>query len=108
MMFNTKHRTEGVLETVDEFFNERLAISHQASRMADIWPIEKVWGYLNEKMKGEEFKTVNDLKQKISELWKEITPEMCNEWITHIPVALSTLIKMNGAQIHKEDCQKFS
>ena len=63
---DSKHRTEIVLDTVDEFFNEsvRISISQQAAKMADIWPIEKVWEYLNEKMKGEQFKTIEDLKKK--------------------------------------------
>ena len=50
-----------------------------------------------------ECKSIDDIKKKVCELWKEITPEMCNQWINNIPVLLGKVIQLNGAQLHKED-----
>jgi len=100
---DSKHRADIVLNTVDEFFNERVPIARQAPKMADIWPIEKVWAYLKERMRGHDCQSLDDIKKKVSELWKEITPDMCNQCINNIPVSLGKVIKLNGAQVHKED-----
>jgi hypothetical protein len=33
--------------------------------MADIWPIENIWSYIKEKLKGEEIQDISILKKKL-------------------------------------------
>ena len=51
-----KHRTKHVKEKLNEVFHQRLDPDHQADKMADVWPIENVWGILAEDWEGESLK----------------------------------------------------
>ncbi|CAF1563546.1 unnamed protein product, partial [Rotaria sordida] len=52
------------LKKIDEIFYERIEPEEQSSKMADIWPIENIWGYIKEKLEENEYETVTMLKEK--------------------------------------------
>jgi hypothetical protein len=98
-----KHRSRYALDNLGELFCERIEPEEQASKMADIWPIENVWGYMKEKLEENEFENVTMLKKEIVTIWNTITPQMCSKWINSIPRRLQCLIKKKGYSIKKED-----
>ena len=61
---DTKHRTQLVQETINNFFERRVPIDEQSPKMADIWPIENVWGILRQRLGVDEVKTLAQLKKK--------------------------------------------
>jgi hypothetical protein len=88
-----KHRSRYALEKIDEMFYERIEPEEQASKMADIWPIENVWGYIKEKLEENEFENVTMLKRRIVTIWNTITPQVCSKWMNSISRRLQCLIK---------------
>ena len=42
------HRRDIALTDISNNFNHRIRIKHQASKMADIWPIENVCGIIKQ------------------------------------------------------------
>ena len=71
--------------------------------MADIWPIENVWGYIKEKIGKHEIENLPALKDKIVQLWNTINPAMYSRLINSIPKRLQCLINKKGYPIHKAD-----
>ncbi|CAF5130771.1 unnamed protein product [Rotaria sp. Silwood1] len=88
-----KHRSQYALNQIHEMFYERIEPEQHANKMADIWPIENIWGYIKEKLEENEFENVTMLKKKIVTIWNTITPRMCSNWINSIPRRLQCLIK---------------
>ena len=67
---DNKHRTSLVLDTVANFFTDRVPVEEQSSKMADIWPIENVWSLLRQKLWVKEFNSVKELKKNNSRMAK--------------------------------------
>ena len=100
---DTKHRTPHVLEKVLEFFPNRLIVEGEAAKLVDVWPIEHVWGIIKEKINGVDFKNVKELKARINKIWRSITAEDCEKYMTNIPNKLKAVIEIEGEQIFKND-----
>ena len=98
-----KHRTKHVRERLSEVFEQRLDPDHQADKMADVWPIENVWGMLTESLRGRVFKSNASLKRAINKAWKDIDAATCSKMMDSIPKRLLAVIKRNGEQIHRND-----
>ena len=71
--------------------------------MADIWPIENVWGILRQKLGTEEFVNVKELKKRIIKEWQNFTPELCTKLMSSIGRRLKAVIKKEGNQVVKKD-----
>src|SRR5690242_8804964 len=99
---DSKHRSYYALEQIDEIFNDRVKPEEQADKMADIWPIENIWSYIKQKLEGEEIKNVPMLKNKIIEIWRTISPQMCSKLINSIPRRLQCLINKKGYTVNKK------
>ena len=100
---DNKHRTHNVINTIDNFFAQRINIKEQSPKMADVWPIENVWSIIREKLGVEEFENVTKLKTSITREWKKITPELCEKLISSIGKRLKAVVGKEGAQITKQD-----
>jgi hypothetical protein len=72
--------------------------------MADIWPIENVWDYIKEKLSLEEIENLPMLKNKVIDVWRTITIQICSKLIISIPRRLQCLINKGGYTINKPDC----
>jgi len=72
--------------------------------MADLWPIENVWAYIKEKLSLEEIENLPMLKNKVIDIWRTITPQMCLKLINSIPRRLQCLITKGGYTINKQGC----
>jgi hypothetical protein len=93
---DTKQRTKHVLETIDELFIDRILPEEGDAKFADVWPIEKVWGIIKEKVRGEQFSNFEQLKNRVNKERKKITCDDCKKMIDDIPKKLGNVIKNNG------------
>lgn len=93
------------LEAVARNFKERIPHDLQASKMADVWPIENVWAILKSDVKQKDPKNVKDLRSAINASWRRMSQDtnLCKRLITSIPARLKAVIKKKGSQVTKED-----
>ena len=97
------HRSSHVLDKVKKIFDERIETKDMAPKMADVWPIQNVWGILNEKLRTVETDDIPTLLKEVKKVWKLIDTDMCAKMMHSIPKRLSAVIKQNGEQIRKKD-----
>ena len=85
----TIHRSAVSLAAVAETFDNRIQPSLQASKMADVYPIENVWIIVKTQNQGgcRENTNVPSLKRTITSDWKEIDrdKELCKKLMASIP-----------------------
>ena len=100
----TIHRSPAALAACSAF-KQRIPHEQQAPKMADVWPIENVWAILKQRVMEKEPKTKKDLKNVITNVWKEVdrNKELCRSLISSIPKRLKAVIDNGGSQITKED-----
>jgi hypothetical protein len=60
-----KQRTRVALEAVENVFPYRIEPIDCDAKLANIWPIERVWGVLKEKLRGREYINTEELKKDI-------------------------------------------
>ena len=101
----TIHRTKLALQTVEQNFTSRVPIEQQAPKMADIWPIENVWGIIKQDLNGKDLQNVEQLRVAIRASWRRISEDkaLCARLISSIPKRLRAVISKKGNQVFKED-----
>ena len=98
-----KHRTKHVLEEFKSVFKQRIDPQRQCDKMADVWPTETVWAIIYEKLRGQEFDNIEDLKMAVIKVWREIYSKICQKMMRSIPHRLKAVINNKGEQITKYD-----
>jgi len=68
----------------------------------DLNPIENIWGYMAGKLQRKKFKTLEDLKAALKEVWDAIPQEMIRNAIDDVPKRLRTVIAEKGEKVTKE------
>ena len=96
-----KHRMENPMNVIKEFFVERIEPEDGDAKLADVYPIESIWGILKEKVRGKQFKNEKSLIQCINKEWRLITPSKCETMIDNIPKRLWKVIKNKWNQIYE-------
>lgn len=68
----------------------------------DLKPIEKLWGIILRQVyrNGKQFQTTEDLKQRIWDVWNDISPEILQNLITSMPNHLFEVILKDGGHTH--------
>ncbi|CAF4332446.1 unnamed protein product [Rotaria sp. Silwood2] len=99
---DNKHRTTLVKNIVADLFDERIDPKTGDAKFADIWPIEKVWGAIKEKVRGQEFDGEVYLEEQVAVYWKTFTAEKCRQMMEKIPKQLKLVIDKNGEQIFND------
>ncbi|CAF4748619.1 unnamed protein product [Rotaria sp. Silwood1] len=97
---DSKQRTSFAMTTIESFFDERISPEDDDAKFADVWPIERVWGAIKEKIRGKQFKNEAQRKKEIVKQWKNFTAIKCKEMIKKIPNRLRQIIDQDGEQIH--------
>ena len=71
-------------------FADRIPHDVQAAKMADVWPVENLWGILNQRVKKREPDTKEQLRRYIEEEWSRIDDDkaMCRRLMESIPKRL--------------------
>lgn len=63
----------------------------------DLNPIENVWGSLKTYLRTEyKPKNLQDLKNGILQFWKQMTPTVCQKYISHLHKVIPKVIELNG------------
>ena len=97
------HRTPHVLQTVTDLFAERVPTEHESPKFDDALPIENVWGIICQRMQNQEFETLRELKEGISEAWKSISHQTCRKLIQSLVKRCQIIVAKNGARLNRDD-----
>eukprot|EP01083_Nonionella_stella_P315938 1142962_1 len=89
---DSKHRTKKVLSDVDTVFENRIDAVRQSPKLADIWPIENIWGAIKEKLGHEEFDSIEELKEQINTIWRSFDENVCGRMMNSIPLRMKACI----------------
>lgn len=100
---DTKYRTPYVREQLSRIFPNRIPPNRIASKMADVWSIENVWGDLGEACRMKDFDNLEQLKKYLSYLWRQIRPETIKKMVLSLPYRLQAVIDKEGEEITKKD-----
>ncbi|CAF1307494.1 unnamed protein product [Rotaria sordida] len=98
---DSKHRTKTAMDVVNDFFEEIIEPNDGDAKFADVWPIENIWGIMEEKTRGKTFENMDSLVDFINSEWRKITPEQCKAMIDNIPKRLAKVIQFNGNQVYE-------
>jgi hypothetical protein len=98
---NNKQRMTVALDAVQTVFNNRIEPINCDAKLADVWPIENIWGALKEKLRGKELNNIDELKQLIIKEWKKFNASFCQQMMDKIPTRLKLIIDNNGNQIRE-------
>ena len=96
-----KQRMQVVLNTVKRVFINRIEPKDCDAKLADVWPIENVWGALKEHLRGREYNNIEQLKSDIKKEWKKFSVLLCQEMMDKIPARLKLVIDQGGNQIRE-------
>jgi hypothetical protein len=88
-----------VKSTVADLFDQRIEPEIGDAKFTDIWPIEKVWDAIKEKLLGQEFDSEVDLEKKVAHQWSTFTADKCRLMMEKIPKQLKLVIDAGGEQI---------
>ncbi|CAF2957771.1 unnamed protein product [Rotaria sp. Silwood2] len=94
-----KQRMQVALNAVNHVFPNRIEPKDCAAKLADVWPIENVWGILKEKLQGQQYNNIEHLKTVIKNEWNQISVSLCRRMIDKIPQRLKLIIDEGGNQI---------
>ncbi|CAF2840204.1 unnamed protein product [Rotaria sp. Silwood2] len=97
------HRSLAVIKFVEENIPECIDIDDKVAKMDDIWPIEKLWSIIRQDLSKYEFSSLNDIKQKIIDIWKNFSEEKCEKIIKSIPKMLQGIVQKQDQHITQFD-----
>jgi hypothetical protein len=97
------HRTPAVRQFVEENIPERIEVSDQAAKMDDVWPIENLWSIIRQELSKYQFSSLDDVKEKIIDIWESFDEEQCTKMIDSIPKRLKAIVRKQGQRITKSD-----
>ena len=77
----------------------------QSAKMADVWPIENVWGIVKDKVKESEPVNKEALRKVIIMCWREINADksLLARLMFSIPRSLQAVISNDGNQIRPNE-----
>ncbi|CAF1580441.1 unnamed protein product [Rotaria sp. Silwood1] len=94
-----KQRMRVALDAVDHVFHNRIEPKDCTAKLADVWPIENVWGILKEKLRGRQYNSLEHMKNDIRSEWNQFSVSLCRRMIDKIPERLKLVIDKGGNQI---------
>ena len=86
------HRTPAVIKFVEENIPERIDVNDQAAKMDDVWPIENLWSIIRQELNKYQFDSLDDVKEKIIDIWENFSEEKCMKMIKSIPKRLKAIV----------------
>lgn len=98
---DSKHRTKVAMDVIYDLFEERIEPDDGDAKLADVWPIENIWGILKEKTRGKKFENLDLLVDFINSEWRKITPDQCEAMLDNIPKRLAKVVQLDGNQVYE-------
>ncbi|CAF4195086.1 unnamed protein product [Rotaria magnacalcarata] len=96
-----KQRMHVALNAVKRVFINRIESKDCNAKLADVWPIENVWGALKENLRGREYDNIEQLKDDIKKEWIKFSVSLCQQMMDKIPARLKLVIDQGGNQIRE-------
>jgi transposase len=81
------HRVKGVAPALAEFGATALYLPAYSPELN---PIEMTWAWTKKLVRDVPKRTLHLLRQRFSEIWGQVTPELCAGWLRHAGYRLST------------------
>ncbi len=79
------------------WFNDHgVTVLDWPANLADLNPIENLWGIVKRKMRDTRPNIADDLKAAIKATWASITPEQSHKLITSMPRRIAAVIHAKG------------
>lgn len=75
---------------------EGIPLMEWPSSSPDLSPIETVWHKMKQKLRQEPARTLQDLKNKITNIWQSFTAEECEKLVDTMPRRIAAVIKNKG------------
>ncbi|CAF5069302.1 unnamed protein product, partial [Rotaria sp. Silwood1] len=97
-----KQRMQVSLDAVKYVFINRIEVIDCDAKLADVWPIENVWGILKEKLRGREYSHIEQLKNDIKKEWQKFSVSLCQQMMDKIPARLKLVINQGSNQIQEQ------
>ena len=69
------------------------------SQSPDLNPIENVFAWLKQKLGRKRFRTLEELKSEIIDLWESITPDMLKPYYKSMKHRCELVVEANGNSI---------
>jgi hypothetical protein len=83
-------------DTQNYLFDEGIQTMQWPPHSPDMNIIETVWGYIIRKLRRNPPATVNGLRNRVHQLWNEITPEYLQQLYDEIPTRVRELHRVRG------------
>lgn len=97
----TPHTAKRVIKWLRDHFDERVIsrlMDHPwAPHSPDLNPLDFfLWGHLKDKMSGEQFETLDELKNRVQQLARAVTTQQCEDTIHHFVYRLTSCLERGG------------
>ena len=82
---------------VKEFFkNPRINTLEWPSQSPDLNPIEHLWDHMKREVRKASPKTKKELREKIVEIWNDISPDICRKLVHTMPKRIEEIVRAKG------------
>lgn len=81
---------------VKDFFKDRYTVLEWPSQSPDLNPIEHLWDHVKREVRKCAPSNIRELKETVSQIWSEITPEMCRKLIGTMPSRCEEMVRNRG------------
>ena len=71
--------------------------------MDEVCFIENLWSIIRQELSKYEFNSLDDVKQKIIDIWESFSEEKCMKMINSIPKRLKAIVRRRCQRITKSD-----
>jgi hypothetical protein len=83
--------------SITDWFNEnQITVLPWCARSPDLNPIENIWSWMDRKLCKVAISSVEDLKEKLEQLWLTIPRELCMQLIESMPKRVRACYKAAG------------
>lgn len=88
-----KHNAQYTRDYIDQNDIETL---EWPSQSPDLNPIENLWAFIKNKLKGKDFKKKDDLIAEVMNIWNSITVEFCENLVDSMSSRICEVLRHNG------------
>ena len=94
---DAKHVSVGTLKW---YSSCKIEIETGPPHSHDISPIEYVWGIIKKKLKGHEFKNVDELKKCVKSIYDEIQISAIHNWVDSVRDRYKRVLAIDGKHLN--------
>ena len=88
------------VETLKWYSSCEIEIETDPPHSPEINPIENVWGIIKKKLKGHEFKNVDELKTRMKSIYDEIPINAIQNWVDSVRDRYKRVLAIDGKHLN--------